>query len=56
MSNVSPAPALSTPDVEPLRSRCGWIIALGAVYLIAGLIALSSVVMATVASVFLLGS
>jgi uncharacterized membrane protein HdeD (DUF308 family) len=41
--------------LEPLRAKSGWIIALGAVYLIAGIIALGSVVTATVASVFVVG-
>ena len=41
--------------MESLRARCGWIIALGFVYIAAGLMALSSVVLATVASVFFVG-
>ena len=41
--------------VAPLRAKCGWIVALGVVYLITGLIALSSVALATVASVFVVG-
>jgi len=41
--------------IEPLRAKSGWILALGIVYLIAGLVALSSVAMATVVSVFLVG-
>jgi len=41
--------------VEPLRAKCGWIVALGVVYVIAGLIALSSVALATVVSVFVVG-
>ena len=40
---------------EPLRAKSGWIIALGIVYLIAGAVALSSVALATVVSVFLVG-
>jgi uncharacterized membrane protein HdeD (DUF308 family) len=43
------------PDVEPLRTRSGWIVALGIVYAIAGLIALSSVVFATRVTVFVVG-
>jgi uncharacterized membrane protein HdeD (DUF308 family) len=39
----------------PLRAKWGWIVALGVVYLIAGFIALGSVVMATVASVWVVG-
>jgi uncharacterized membrane protein HdeD (DUF308 family) len=41
--------------MAPLRAKWGWIVALGVVYLVAGLIALGSVVMATVASVFVVG-
>ena len=44
-----------TPDVAPLRAKWGWVVALGVVYLIAGFIALGSVVMATVASVLVVG-
>jgi uncharacterized membrane protein HdeD (DUF308 family) len=48
--------ALSTSsDVEPLRAKWGWIVALGAVYLVAGFVALGSVLLATVVSVFLVG-
>jgi uncharacterized membrane protein HdeD (DUF308 family) len=42
-------------DVEPLRAKWGWIVALGAVYLIAGFVALGSVLLATVVSVLLVG-
>ena len=42
-------------DTSPLRAKWGWIVALGVVYVIAGFIALGSVVMATVASVFVVG-
>jgi uncharacterized membrane protein HdeD (DUF308 family) len=42
-------------DTAPLRAKWGWIVALGFVYLIAGFIALGSVVMATVVSVFIVG-
>jgi uncharacterized membrane protein HdeD (DUF308 family) len=42
-------------DTAPLRAKSGWIIALGVVYLIAGFIALGSVMMATVASVLIVG-
>jgi uncharacterized membrane protein HdeD (DUF308 family) len=41
--------------VEPLRAKCGWIVTLGVIYVLAGLIALSSVALATVASVFVVG-
>src|ERR1700732_1414384 len=42
-------------DPAPLRAKSGWIVALGVVYLLAGFIALGSVVMATVASVLVVG-
>ncbi len=45
----------SSSDVAPLRAKSGWIIALGVAFVVAGLIALGSVVMATVASVFVVG-
>jgi len=41
--------------LEPLRTKWGWIVALGVVYVIAGLIALGSIVAATVVSVFIVG-
>jgi uncharacterized membrane protein HdeD (DUF308 family) len=42
-------------DTAPLRAKWGWIVALSVVYLLAGFIALGSVVMATVASVLVVG-
>jgi uncharacterized membrane protein HdeD (DUF308 family) len=53
MSIVSDA--IRGADMAPLRAKWGWILALGIVYVIAGLIALGSVVMATVASVLIVG-
>ncbi len=57
MSTLAHAPHSfgGEPGLEPLRAKSGWIIALGFVYLIAGVIALGSVVLATVVSVFLVG-
>ena len=43
-------------SLAPLRAKWGWIVALGIVYLIAGFIALGSVMMATVASVIVVGA
>jgi uncharacterized membrane protein HdeD (DUF308 family) len=43
------------PTLEPLRAKSGWIVALGVVYVIAGFVALGSVVFATVATVFVVG-
>ena len=45
----------TTHDLTPLRTGWGWIVALGVVYLIGGFIALGSVVMATVVSVWIVG-
>jgi uncharacterized membrane protein HdeD (DUF308 family) len=42
-------------DMTPLRAKWGWIVALGVVYVIVGFVALGSVVMATVASVLVVG-
>jgi uncharacterized membrane protein HdeD (DUF308 family) len=42
-------------DTAPLRAKWGWIVSLGVVYVIAGFVALGSVMMATVASVFVVG-
>ena len=40
-------------DLQPLRAKWGWIVGLGVTYVLAGLVALGSVVMATVVSVFI---
>jgi uncharacterized membrane protein HdeD (DUF308 family) len=45
----------ASTGIEPLRVKWGWIVALGVVYLITGLIALGSVIMAAVASVLVVG-
>lgn len=55
MTSVSQAQMPDRPAVQHLRSKCGWIVALGVVYVIAGLIALSSVVFATRVTVFVVG-
>lgn len=55
MSSVFQAQMPDRRAVEPLRSKSGWIVALGVVYAIAGLIALSSVVFATKITVFVVG-
>jgi uncharacterized membrane protein HdeD (DUF308 family) len=44
-----------TAGLAPLRAKSGWIVALGVVYVIAGIIALGSVVFATVVTVFVVG-
>lgn len=57
MSNVMGlgGSAGAAEQLAPLRAKSGWIIALGVVYSIAGFIALGSVAMATVATVFIVG-
>src|SRR5271163_1275218 len=55
MTNASHVETLDRSDVRQLRAKSGWIIALGVVYIIAGIIALGSVVLATVATVFVVG-
>ena len=42
-------------ETGPLRAKWSWIVAIGVVYMLAGLVALGSVVMATVASVLVVG-
>ncbi len=44
-----------THDMAPLRSKWGWILALGIVYVVAGALALGSVVMATFVGVLFVG-
>ena len=56
MTNASSTlPNAQTSDTAPLRAGSGWIIALGVVYVIAGFFALGSMMLATVASVFVVG-
>ena len=56
MSSLTGSPnTLHDTALEPLRAKSGWIIALGVVFVIAGIIALGSVVMATAATVFVVG-
>lgn len=51
----SPGTLEERSGLGPLRAKSGWIVALGVVYIIAGIIALGSVAAATVASVFVVG-
>jgi uncharacterized membrane protein HdeD (DUF308 family) len=55
MTSVFQAQMPDRPADQPLRSKSGWIVALGVVYVIAGLIALSSIVFATRVTVFVVG-
>jgi uncharacterized membrane protein HdeD (DUF308 family) len=45
----------TSAGLTPLRAKWGWILALGIIYVIVGFIALGSVVMATAASVLVVG-
>ena len=56
MSNIlSASPFGSAQPLAPLRAKWGWILGLGVVYVVAGFIALGSVVAATVATVYVVG-
>ena len=55
MSGTMGAATGAPSELAPLRAKSGWIVALGVVYVIAGVIALGSVVFATVVSVFIVG-
>lgn len=58
MTNIQTSPA-SAPSLgsalHALRDRWGWIVGIGVVLLVCGIIALGSMVAATVASVFVVG-
>jgi len=55
ISSDTPHYLRTSADMAPLRAKWGWIVALGVVYVVAGFIALTSVAMATVASVLVVG-
>jgi uncharacterized membrane protein HdeD (DUF308 family) len=55
MTSTSDTLQNSEAGMAPLRAKWGWIVALGAVYVIAGFFALGSIAMATVASVLVVG-
>jgi uncharacterized membrane protein HdeD (DUF308 family) len=54
-ATVVPDPASLGAGVEALRAKWRWIVALGVVYVLAGVIALSSVALATLAKVVIVG-
>jgi uncharacterized membrane protein HdeD (DUF308 family) len=54
-NTVDGAPRSLGDSIDALRAKWGWVVALGAVFVICGLIALGSVVMATIASVWVVG-
>src|SRR5260370_10120082 len=55
MTNTASLGFGPVPGLAPLRAKWGWIVALGVVYVVAGVIALGSVMSATVATVFVFG-
>ncbi len=55
ITSDSPRSYDAASGLEPLRAKSGWIVALGVVYVIAGFVALGSVVFATVVTVFVVG-
>jgi uncharacterized membrane protein HdeD (DUF308 family) len=54
-TDTHPSPSRSLA-LQPSRTKWGWIVALGVVYVIVGLVALGSVATATAASVLLVGA
>ncbi len=61
MSTMSSSPATPPPHslasgLSSLRAKWGWIVALGVIYLIAGVLAFGSVFFATVVSVLFVGA
>ncbi len=50
-----PGPQSLGDSLRALRAKWGWIVALGVIFMIAGIIALGSVVMATVSAVLIVG-
>ena len=56
VTSNSPAPGNSLGEgVRALRAKWGWIVALGIIFMIAGVIALGSVLMATLSAIFVIG-
>jgi uncharacterized membrane protein HdeD (DUF308 family) len=55
MANIASTGFGPPQSLAPLHAKWGWIVALGVVYLVAGFVALGSVMAATVASVLVVG-
>lgn len=55
VSSETPRGLVPSSTLEPLRAKSGWIVALGVIYVLAGLIAIGSVMMATAVSVLIVG-
>src|SRR5262245_312492 len=54
-TDTHPSPDRSLA-LQPLRAKWGWIVALGVIYVIVGLVALGSIATATAATVLLVGA
>ena len=55
VTSNSPTPHTLGEGVRALRAKWGWIVALGIIFMIAGVIALGSVLMATLSAIFVIG-
>ncbi|MBL6615674.1 MAG: HdeD family acid-resistance protein [Reyranella sp.] len=55
VTSNSPTPHNLGEGVRALRAKWGWIVALGVIFMIAGVIALGSVLMATLSAIFVIG-
>ena len=55
VTSNSPTPNNLGDGVRALRAKWGWVVALGVIFMIAGVIALGSVLMATLSAIFVIG-
>src|SRR5436190_19528180 len=55
LATGKPGPPALREGVMALHAKWGWIVALGVIFMFAGVIALGSVVMATTTAVFVIG-
>ncbi|MDI1284769.1 MAG: HdeD family acid-resistance protein [Reyranella sp.] len=55
MTGNNPTPSSLADGLKVLRAKWGWIVALGVVFMIAGVVALGSVVAATASAVMIIG-
>ena len=55
MTNTAGLPGSIQPSLDDLRHRWGWFVALGLLFLVLGTVAFFNVVLATVASVYMIG-
>ena len=55
MTSNNPTPHSLGEGIRALRAKWGWIVALGVIFMLAGVIALGSVVMATETAIYVIG-